>query len=282
MRVWASQLSHARDLRASRLVRAAAKGRGGALIRGRAVLLARGVTLDAELWRAAQALCREVDALRFGPPVTHVYNPLRYAAAPHRAYLRRYARTKKRVVFLGMNPGPYGMAQTGVPFGEVSAVRDWLGICAPVGKPAREHPKRKVEGFGCARSEVSGARLWGAFAERHGSAERFFAEHFVANYCPLVFMEQSGKNRTPDHLSPEEREPLYAACDRHLRALARVLQPQWLIGVGRFSEARARVALVDSAVQVGCILHPSPASPSANRGWAEQADAQLRQLGLRL
>ena len=36
----------------------------------------------------------------------------------------------KRVVFLGMNPGPFGMAQVGVPFGEVAAVRDWLRIDA--------------------------------------------------------------------------------------------------------------------------------------------------------
>jgi single-strand selective monofunctional uracil DNA glycosylase len=240
------------------------------------------MSLDAELWRAAQALAREVDALSFAPPVTHVYDPLVYAAAPHREYLRRFGNTKKRVIFLGMNPGPYGMAQTGVPFGQVSSVRDWLGICEPVGKPAAEHPKRPIEGFACERSEVSGARLWGALAERHGSPEGFFAERFVANYCPLVFMEQSGKNRTPDHLPPAERALLYAACDRHLRALVRVLQPQWLIGIGKFSEARAAEALADSGVRIGTILHPSPASPSANRGWAEQADAQLKQLGLAL
>jgi single-strand selective monofunctional uracil DNA glycosylase len=240
------------------------------------------MTLDDALWRAAQALADEVDALSFGPPVTHVYNPLRYAAVSHRQYLRRYASSKKRVVFLGMNPGPYGMAQTGVPFGEVSMVRDWLGICEHVGKPVQEHPKRPIEGFACKRSEVSGARLWGAFAERHSTAERFFAEHFVANYCPLVFMEQSGKNRTPDHLPKSEREPLYTACDRHLRALVAALEPSFVIGVGAFAEARARQALAGVSAKIATILHPSPASPSANRGWAEQADAQLRAIGLRL
>src|SRR5262245_37829064 len=133
-----------------------------------------------------------------------------------------------------MNPGPFGMAQTGVPFGEVSLVRDWLGICVPVGKPAHEHPKRPIEGFACKRSEVSGARLWGALAERYGTPDRFFAEHFIANYCPLVFMEQSGKNFTPDKLRADERAALYTVCDRHLQALVRVLEPQWVIGVGKF------------------------------------------------
>jgi single-strand selective monofunctional uracil DNA glycosylase len=243
---------------------------------------ARLVTLDETLWRAAQALAREVDALWFGPPVTHVYNPLRYAGAAHREYLRRYARNKKRIVFLGMNPGPYGMAQTGVPFGEVQLVRAWLGLHAEIAKPEQEHAKRPIEGFACKRSEVSGARLWGAFAQRYDTPERFFAERFVANYCPLVFMEKSGKNRTPDHLSEPERVALYAACDRHLQALVRALEPTWLIGVGKFAETRAKIALAGEPLSIASILHPSPASPAANRGWAEQADAQLRALGLTL
>jgi single-strand selective monofunctional uracil DNA glycosylase len=240
------------------------------------------MAVGAKVWRAAQQLARDVDALSFGAPVTHVYNPLRYAATAHREYVERYAGDRKRILFLGMNPGPFGMAQTGVPFGEISLVRDWLGICTRVGKPVHEHPKRPVEGFACARSEVSGARLWGALAERYGSPERFFADRFIANYCPLVFMEQSGKNRTPDKLAPEEREALYAACDRHLRAIVAALEPEWLIGIGKFTEARAEQALAGTGVRVGSILHPSPASPIANRGWAEQADRQLAGYGLSL
>jgi single-strand selective monofunctional uracil DNA glycosylase len=240
------------------------------------------MSVDSRLWRAAQELARQVDALTFRPPVTHVYNPLRYAAAAHREYLRRFAAGPKRIVFLGMNPGPFGMAQTGVPFGEVGLVRDWLGICKQVGKPEHEHPKRPIEGFACARSEVSGARLWGALAERYGQPERFFAERVIANYCPLVFMEQSGKNRTPDRLPPDERAALYAVCDAHLRTLCAALEPEWVIGIGGFAEARAQQALVGSAIRIGSILHPSPASPLANRGWAEQADAQLARHGLSL
>ncbi|MEY2548001.1 MAG: single-strand selective monofunctional uracil glycosylase [Verrucomicrobiota bacterium] len=130
---------------------------------------------------AARRLRDDVDQLRFAPPVTHVYNPLRYAWRAHELYLRRYANTPKRVLFLGMNPGPFGMAQTGVPFGQVAAVRDWLGITAPIERPPREHPKRFVTGFDCERSEVSGQRLWGLFAKRFGVPEKFFRDHFVAN-----------------------------------------------------------------------------------------------------
>jgi len=228
---------------------------------------------------AAQTLSREVDAMRFAAPVSHVYNPLDYAWAVHRAYLERFGNGRKRVVFLGMNPGPFGMAQTGVPFGEIAAVRDWLGLSGAVGKPAVENPKKLVEGFACKRGEVSGQRLWGLFRERFGTPEAFFAEHFVANYCPLVFFEE-GRNLTPDKLPAAEAGPLQAACDAHLRRMVEALQAEWVIGVGAWAEKRAMLALDGLPVRFGRILHPSPASPAANRGWAPVASKQMVELGL--
>src|ERR1700691_5071380 len=118
------------------------------------------------LVKAARDLAAQADELQFADPVTHVYNPLVYAWKAHETYLRRFGATPKEIVFLGMNPGPFGMAQTGVPFGEISAVRDWMNIRTAIGRPAHEHPKRPVLGFDCARSEVSGQRLWGLFARR--------------------------------------------------------------------------------------------------------------------
>lgn len=229
---------------------------------------------------AAKTLAKAVDRLRFRPPVALVYNPLDYAWSAHETYLRKFAPAPKRVVFLGMNPGPFGMAQTGVPFGEVAAVRDWMGINARVAQPKRVHPKRPIEGFTCPRSEVSGRRLWGLFAERFGAAERFFADHFVANYCPLAFMDEGGCNLTPDKFPAPETDPLYAACDEHVRQLVAALQPEWLIGVGDFAEKRARLALEGTGVRFGKILHPSPASPAANRDWAGVATKQLQALGV--
>lgn len=225
----------------------------------------------------SRRLAGEVDALRFAPPVAYVYDPLTYARGPHEAYLERYGRPPKEVVLLGMNPGPFGMAQTGVPFGDPRMVREWLGVEGPVGRPPREHDKRPVLGFASTRSEVSGTRLWGWARDRFGTPERFFARFFVVNYCPLVFMEESGKNRVPEKLPASEREPLFAACDRALAGTIRALSPKVVIGVGKFAEDRARAVLGDS-VRIGRILHPSPASPLANNGWAESVDAQLREL----
>ena len=229
----------------------------------------------------ALRLRRAVESLVFGPPVTHVYDPLVYAWAPHRAYLERYATGPRKVLLLGMNPGPWGMAQTGVPFGDVGLVRDWLGIEGRVRRPDAEHPKVPVRGFGSPRGEVSGQRLWGWARDRFATPERFFARFAVLNYCPLSFMETSGRNRTPDRLPGAERAALQAACDVALEAMIEHLAPRFLLGVGRFAEARLRaVAGEGRGVTIGCVPHPSPASPAANRGWAPQMDAALHALGL--
>lgn len=227
-------------------------------------------------------LCRAVDRLAFAPPVTHVYNPLVYARASHERYLTRFARSGIELLFLGMNPGPFGMAQTGVPFGEVAAVREWIGIEEQVEKPPVEHEKRPIEGFACARSEVSGRRFWGWAKDRFESPEAFFDRCFVWNFCPLVFLEETGRNRTPDKLPAAERAPLFEACEETLRELVAHLGPERVIGVGRFAERRAAAALEGSGLEIGTILHPSPASPAANRGWVEQVERQLAEMGVRL
>ena len=225
---------------------------------------------------AAQTLSRAVAGLRFKPPVAVVYNPLEYAWPVHEAYLRTFGATAKRVLFLGMNPGPFGMAQTGVPFGEVAAVRTYLTLAGTVTPPAEHHPKRPIQGFDCQRSEVSGQRLWGGFASRYARASDFFAEHFVANYCPLAFVEASGRNHTPDQLPVRIRTLLQAHCDEHLRAVVTILDPAFVIGIGRFAQERAQHALAAlPQIRIGHVLHPSPASPAANEDWFGRVTAQL-------
>ena len=233
-----------------------------------------------KLIKATKALSQSVGSLSFDLPTAYIYNPLEYAWGIHRQYLELARGGKKKVVFLGMNPGPYGMAQTGVPFGEIPAVRDWMGLRGEVKKPNPEHPKRPVDGLECAKSEVSGRRLWGLFSEKFPSAHDFFNDHFVANYCPLVFMEESGKNRTPDKLVVSETKPLEELCDQHLQEIVEIFEPDWLVGVGGFAEKRATIALSGMNVQIGKILHPSPASPAANRGWAAAATKQLIDQGI--
>ncbi len=234
-----------------------------------------------KLITAAQELAAQVEKLKFADPVAHVYNPLTYAWPLHEEFLRRFGAGSKRVIFLGMNPGPFGMVQTGIPFGEIAAVRDWMKLSAPIGRPAAEHPRRPILGLACPRSEVSGRRFWQLFAQRFGSPEIFFDGHFVVNYCPLAFLAGSGANLTPNKLPKAGREDLFALCDAHLRRVLEILEPEWLIGVGGFAQVRGELVVADGPIRVGQVLHPSPASPKANRhDWGKTAAQELVQLGV--
>ncbi len=221
----------------------------------------------------ARRLARDVDALEFTTP-SHVYNPLRYAWSGHREYLERYGRKRGRVMLLGMNPGPWGMAQTGVPFGEITAVREWFRIETRLGRKLPEqHPKYPILGMKCHRSEGSGKRLWGWASERFGAPRRFFAGFFVWNYCPLLFIGK-GRNLTPGQLRRRESAPLHAACDRALAAAVEVLRPRAVVGIGHYAETRAREVL-GGDIPVLYLLHPSPANPLANREWPLHAERTL-------
>lgn len=228
----------------------------------------------------ARNLAAAADRLRFAAPVSAVYNPLDYAWGAHAEYLRRYGGGRKRVVFLGMNPGPWGMVQTGIPFGEVASAREWLGIRSPVGAPQRLHPRRPVLGWSCTRREPSGSRLWGLMRERFGTPQAFFADQFVANYCPLAFFDEAGANLTPDRLRREDSRALEQVCDEHLRRLILALRPKWAIGVGGYAGARLREVCAGTSVRVESILHPSPANPAANKGWAAAVTVRLQELGV--
>ena len=240
------------------------------------------LTFVSPLIQAADQLRRALRPLTFPEPVAHTYNPLEYAWERHCDYLERFGQGHKRVLLLGMNPGPFGMAQTGVPFGEIAAVRDWMGISGHVGKPEPEHPKRPITGFGCERSEVSGRRLWGLFAERFPKPCEFFENYFVANYCPLVWMKDTGANLTPDKIPAEAMNPVDKACLSHLETIIALLEPEYLVGVGAYAQKQlAGIAeKMNPEPEVGRILHPSPASPAANRDWAGTAKKQLQELGI--
>ncbi|TWT86459.1 uracil-DNA glycosylase family protein [Neorhodopirellula pilleata] len=242
------------------------------------------VSVRQKLIAAADRLRAAMNELEFGDPVTHIYNPLDYAWRLHLQYLEQASPTAE-VLLLGMNPGPWGMAQTGVPFGEVAAVRDWMGITGEVDGVDPEHPKRPIEGLACERSEVSGRRLWGLMQERFVEPSVFFQKHLVVNYCPLVFMEASGRNRTPDKLSAGERAAIQVHCDQHLQEVIETIPWKHLIGVGAYAEACFERVLqcVDAPkkreMTLSKILHPSPASPAANRDWAGTVIRQMQQCG---
>ncbi len=219
----------------------------------------------------------DLDALTLESNIPWVYNPLDYARDPFDNYLEKYLLPlPKQTVLLGMNPGPWGMAQTGIPFGEIGFVKDWLKVKGVVSTPGKMHPKRPVYGFSSTRSEVSGRRVWTWAKERYGTPEAFFKDHFVLNYCPLLFFDPEGKNITPDKLLKGDREQLFALCDKALADQLRLIGAKRLVALGRFAEDRALSVSETYPLDVIRIPHPSPANPQANKGWAEQVDKLLQ------
>ncbi len=213
--------------------------------------------------------------------VTHVYNPLAYAWDVHEDYIRTYGDDHPReAVLVGMNPGPWGMVQTGVPFSDPRIARDWLGLTGHVGEPDVLHPDRPVTGFASERNERSGERVFSLARDAFGGFDTFFDRFWLANHCPLAFFDADGSNRTPPKLWKADREALFRPCDAHVRTTVEVLEPDVVVGIGKFAERRARAALQDLDVTVGGVLHPSPANPQANQGWAKQALKQLAELGI--
>lgn len=241
-----------------------------------------GGGLAADIAAITDDLVASVRRLTFSAPVTHTYHPLIYARSGYDRYVARFGDTVKAVVLVGMNPGPFGMAQTGVPFGDVEMVDGWMGINTPIAQPSGVHPKRPIYGFSCMRREVSGRRLWGWAKQRYGTPDSFFNHFFVLNYCPLVFMEASGRNRTPDKLPAVEKKRLFQICDTALRRSIVVFRPQWVVGIGGFAEKRISAALKGMPLKIGRIIHPSPANPKANQGWGPHIESELAAMGIDL
>ncbi|QXL85387.1 uracil-DNA glycosylase family protein [Comamonas sp. NLF-1-9] len=231
--------------------------------------MATGTSLE----RVARNLARDLDRLSWHTP-SHVYNPLVYAWDGHRQYLQRFGSASGRVLLVGMNPGPWGMAQTGVPFGSVGAVRDWFGMQPRLARSLPlQHPRYPLLGMDCHREEGSGKRLWGWAAQRVGKPEAFFSRFFVWNYCPLLFLGQ-GRNLIPSQLKQTEQRALEAPCNAALVQVVQRLQPQAVVAFGRYAQKQLQAALGDATV-VHYLLHPSPANPVANRSWAQHAEEVL-------
>ena len=210
--------------------------------------------------------------------VDTVYNPLAYAWEPHRAYLELASGEGAKTLLLGMNPGPHGMGQMGIPFAATSVVRDLLKITdLEVGQPRNPHPKRPVSGLDWPKEEVSGTRLWGLLADEYGSAESIFKSVFLLNHCPLMlFSGERATNITPDKISGPTTQALLERCDEHLREVVDIMQIRRVIGVGRYSEKRALNALSGIDISVTTCWHPSPASPLANRNKGEDWKKNVR------
>ena len=226
-----------------------------------------------DILSAYRALSSSLDALVPESPVL-TYNVLSYAWDNHEAYLRMALGKGAGTVMLGMNPGPYGMAQTGVPFGAVSFVRTYLGIDGKVGHPANESPLRPIVGMDIRRDEASGKAVW-TMASHYGSRDEFLSRCTVLNYCPLLFLDEKGRNFTPDCLQRDFRSKIEDLCTASLSSILAILSPSSVIALGRFAEGKAKAC---TSASVYYFPHPSPLNPSSYSFWKEKALEELRRI----
>ncbi|KAJ2944781.1 hypothetical protein O0L34_g1671 [Tuta absoluta] len=224
-----------------------------------------------------------LDHLILPSTVKCVYNPTIYARRTFEMYIKKYCNTKKSVMYFGMNPGPWGMSQTGVPFGEIGSVRDWLGIEGPVDKPPHEIPARPVKGFDCTRTEVSGKRFWGLFKDICRTPEKFFETSFIYNYMPVQWMKSNGCNLTPGDFKTSEMEELFNICDPVFIKVLELYEVRTVVAIGKFCETRAQKAtqkyLSGSSIEVLYLPHPSPRAVN-NNNWNQKAMDILKKLDL--
>ncbi|XP_049285272.1 single-strand selective monofunctional uracil DNA glycosylase [Anopheles funestus] len=236
-----------------------------------------------QVYHIEQELSAALRKVTLPSDVAACYDPIEYASEIHCAYLQRFLDGPKPILFLGMNPGPWGMCQTGVPFGYVPAVRDWMGLRGTVTKPKPELAARPVEGLACTREEQSGKRWWGLYEELCGTSDGFFRSCFVYNLCPLAFFHQTGRNITPSELKGKAKGEIQSISEQYLAIALTLLKPKIVISVGRYTEDRIKSLTkqnkIDPTIATYCMPHPSPRSLN-NTNWPEKAKLWLTEHGI--
>jgi single-strand selective monofunctional uracil DNA glycosylase len=239
-------------------------------------------TIVDDLLEAAKHLSeqcnKKIPALLKHKDVAHVTNPLDYAWELHEQFIRKWGGFGAKTLLLGMNPGPYGMAQTGVPFGATKMATDVLQIEAvELQTPAGAHPKRPIQGLSMERQEVSGTRFWTFMVDHYGSIEATFSNIFVVNHCPLLILGETGRNITPVDIPKSIINPILDLCDQHLKSVVDIMGIERIIGVGNYAKKRAKTIVPE--LDIDAMWHPSPASPLANRNggadWRENVASKL-------
>ncbi len=270
----------------------------------------RAADFSERLKQRTAELSEELDAIG-APPGIVVYNPLAYARPAHEAYLDLF-RGPRRIVIAGMNPGPWGMVQTGVPFGNVGHARQIVTLRSILPETPLDHlvstpslalASRPVLGYRCVRDEVSGRRLWEGLCPLWAPPEeeaqaldlipgynrsrdllrRMLGEVFVMNLCPLAFFEDGPRatNVTPDKLPTAWRDRFVgdsSPCHSYFSHILDTFRPEVVLVMGDWVERTVR--RWSGEARLVRLPHPSPANPAANRGWAAAAQRILREAGL--
>ena len=199
----------------------------------------------------------ELDELKFFPPCFYVYNPLSYCFESFKIYFE-YLNTEEEInLFFGINPGPFGMAQTGIPFGDKETVKNYLKIepKIDIDKIPKQHPKKQILGLEVKRVEKSGRIFWGVIKEFYPEKYDFFKSNFVLNFCPLCFLDEQGRNITPKVLRKEDQIALYKILEIFMLKLFKLIKIKKLIAIG--DETFSYLNALNTKLKIQTIIHPA-------------------------
>lgn len=203
-----------------------------------------------------------------------MYNVLDYAWDAWEQYITQYAKGTAHTLVLGINPGPHGMVQTGIPFGNISTVQHYLNIQPNIQHDKiSPHPRRPVLGLTYTREEPSGKLLWGTIQEMYPNPNDFFSDFFVLNYCPLAFFsnDEKASNLTPDKLPKIYQSHIEILCSKHLAQYLVGFQITRILAVGKYTQQIAGkvlegggldILMPKQKIEVQYLTHPSPLNPN--------------------
>jgi single-strand selective monofunctional uracil DNA glycosylase len=223
-----------------------------------------------------------------------VLNPGRYGERWHARFRRAYPMSPRPLLVFGLNPGPYGMAQTGVPFTDLKRLESalpglWKDLVAsgePVTRPGLAPPslaRHLTRTF-----ESSSVRVYRFLERAYGRPELALREVVFVNPCPLLFIDpETGANRTPADLPRALRARKAAELVHAFEELRRAtvleavaeLEPRGAILLGRDVAAAVGEAL-RAALGARSVVeweHPARAVPET---WSRGLADELRKRGL--
>ncbi|XP_073819638.1 uncharacterized protein isoform X2 [Musca autumnalis] len=165
-----------------------------------------------------------------------IYNPLDYDAAKiHKDYLKRYLKGPKRVLFVTMNPASHGELQTGIPFGHMPTIREYMKLKSTIIDSPVPHPSEDEE----QERENNSIYFWQMIREIFYSQNfflsKFFQQRFVHSFCPLAFIDGEKQFVTLENLPDKTyRKEVTKACVHILEKQLKLLQPDMVIVMGGY------------------------------------------------
>jgi len=208
-----------------------------------------------------------------------VWNPALYALDIYQEYLTKFPPEPGAILALGLNPGPYGMAQTGIPFTDCRTASGALGMEMTIpGKAPDDLISRlkKANGKWRGTYERSSLGMYRFLILAWGDIKTAYRNWFVGNPCPLLFLDPERWNVTPADPRLRRMKEVGELRQRAVIGFSEILNPRGIVCFGKdVAKAVGEVAIRQVGPdRVVFYEHPARAVPEK---WAAGLLQELTQ-----